>query len=530
MKKRSINFFNMIEVALAIGVLSIGMTVLFSMFPVGFNESRKAITENYSANAAENIFAYISQRATKESNWEKAESPIELISDKKPGEILNNASLNTSTWGKIPIAEGEGKIVKDLYHIPDTANQYTNNQDEDGNFSCIYGTKIITNDRKDIAGEIRIWKNDIEKVYFDGIETTIGGNAAIGLNIEVSYPVEKPYKNREFYNYYFELFNQDPDFNQPAIPVPPGPGFEEDEGEVTITSPRILKLEVLGTSFADNNSARTPVAVTVDLFYKTSTDTEYTKVELYTVQGTYLASPYTMNVESEISFFLEATFDKQYDSSGPITRSSKTYHCVALTTGEIPPSYSPFKKQVSLEEYLEPYMDESTGQIILNENEVLYVFELGQTNTSYSGFDMQDLVMRAVILHPDQILLDDAKVARDNAQTAYNHAVAAKTAAENSYDQAVSNYNSKVNIYNNKKITYEQKLAKYNQRNTTRRLKRKNKAETAMNNAETVMDNAETAMNNAQTEIDTKTSEIAAALSALNNAQTAYDQLLAENS
>jgi hypothetical protein len=64
----------------------------------------------------------------------------------------------------------------------------------------------------------------------------------------------------------------------------------------------------------------------------------------------------------------------------------------ALVNGDDPPSYVPAFSQGSIESYLRPYLA-ANGKINIGPLDVIYLFELGQTNTSASGFDMQDLVL-----------------------------------------------------------------------------------------------------------------------------------------
>lgn len=63
----------------------------------------------------------------------------------------------------------------------------------------------------------------------------------------------------------------------------------------------------------------------------------------------------------------------------------------ALVNGDAPPNYVPAFSQGSVESYLRPYLA-SDGRINIGPLDVIYLFELGQTQIN-SGFDMQDLVL-----------------------------------------------------------------------------------------------------------------------------------------
>ncbi len=71
---------------------------------------------------------------------------------------------------------------------------------------------------------------------------------------------------------------------------------------------------------------------------------------------------------------------------------SLTANVVALVTGETPPDTVPAFKQGEIESFLRPYLD-ADGKVAIGPLDVIYLFELGQTNTSASGFDLQDLVL-----------------------------------------------------------------------------------------------------------------------------------------
>jgi len=54
--------FNMVEIALAVAVISIGLSAVLVLFPVGINATRAAMDENCCSDAAENITRYVRGR------------------------------------------------------------------------------------------------------------------------------------------------------------------------------------------------------------------------------------------------------------------------------------------------------------------------------------------------------------------------------------------------------------------------------------------------------------------------------------
>ena len=71
--------FNLIEIALAIGILAVGMTSIVTLFPLGLNEVNNAIRENYSSEASVSMMALIQTQAY--SDWNGI---ISLIPTEKP--------------------------------------------------------------------------------------------------------------------------------------------------------------------------------------------------------------------------------------------------------------------------------------------------------------------------------------------------------------------------------------------------------------------------------------------------------------
>jgi hypothetical protein len=76
------------------------------------------------------------------------------------------------------------------------------------------------------------------------------------------------------------------------------------------------------------------------------------------------------------------------------TTSTASPNVVALVKGQTPPSTVPAFSQGNIETFLKPYLD-SAGTLAIGPKDVIYLIELGQTNTASSGFDLQDIVLLA---------------------------------------------------------------------------------------------------------------------------------------
>ncbi len=83
-----------------------------------------------------------------------------------------------------------------------------------------------------------------------------------------------------------------------------------------------------------------------------------------------------------------------------------------LRDGDTTPGVPGFADQASAEDFMAPYLDEVTGTVKLDENQAIYLFELGTKATKGSAFDLQDAVV-LVTLGESPVALDATAAARD---------------------------------------------------------------------------------------------------------------------
>ena len=70
-----------------------------------------------------------------------------------------------------------------------------------------------------------------------------------------------------------------------------------------------------------------------------------------------------------------------------------TKNLVMLKNGDRVPTTVPAFNGVSIESYLKPYLDVVTKTVKIGDRDLILLMELGQTRTTASGFDLQDLVV-----------------------------------------------------------------------------------------------------------------------------------------
>ena len=177
MKKLVVRYFNLVEVALAIGILAVGITGIMSLFPLGFQDTRDAIGENYVSETADSMLAYIARSAY--NDW----TILDSIPTLKPSSSL----MSTAGW-----EQQEG----DIY------NPHSN--------PGIYGLQVTSGGGAivDFTGEALLWKSKVQNITAAGLDISeLDWSDATVLHLEISWPVEKAYAAREKNTYYFELFN-----------------------------------------------------------------------------------------------------------------------------------------------------------------------------------------------------------------------------------------------------------------------------------------------------------------------------------
>ena len=200
--------FNMVEIALAMAIIAIGLSGILVLFPVGINASKSAIADNNLADIAEYIMGYL--QAGCNTDWIK-------LAKNPPGEgtsatypFANALPTSASTVGDSGFTlDADGKDSKFPTPIPgnddDNANLFTDNH---GTF--LY--RQMTNDVVDFAAVIKVWKEDVE-FYIPFFSKTAPikpsiPEYAMNLCIEISWPIELPYVDREKRIFRLEIFNQ----------------------------------------------------------------------------------------------------------------------------------------------------------------------------------------------------------------------------------------------------------------------------------------------------------------------------------
>ena len=185
--------FNMVEIVLALGVVTIGVISIMGLFPVGLTASRDAMAESYAAEAGDQFLHYFENWARQD--WANRIVPNGVLPNSKPAgddDIdLGSSSPVNNTQGTLynGATAGKYKIIR-YVDQPDsggTADEY------DSAFDIL-----------DYEAIMLIWKEQVELPN----GTLIPYDRAVVLNAEISWPAQLPYSQRTTSYYRLELFNR----------------------------------------------------------------------------------------------------------------------------------------------------------------------------------------------------------------------------------------------------------------------------------------------------------------------------------
>ena len=211
--KRSIKrYFNMVEVALAMAIIAIGLSSILVLFPVGVNANKAAIANNNLADLAEYVLGYL--RAHYAAKWTSSGSNSfagdlstsypEAGNDGVPADVTSGWQAFGSTNGGTRLYQntGAGSGAKGVFLF-----RQMSRVEVDGE----------TVEVPDFSAIVKVWRDNTFNFSIIDMETnhdiSVSGISGIekylaGLCMEISGPAEAPYANRETRTFRFEIFNE----------------------------------------------------------------------------------------------------------------------------------------------------------------------------------------------------------------------------------------------------------------------------------------------------------------------------------
>ncbi len=217
---RRIFAFNMVEVALAMLVISLGLSTVLVLFPAGLKASRQAEDESNLIEAAEAMETYIRNKFTADPDGDFEVDILDHDDDDGTADkVLETSFSTTSTANKhkavIADKDVNAFLYRKLVHI---------DGESVSEFSCVVrllkpdlGKGIKSDVENDSAiayfptsgnGDDKISDGSKEIVALDKITANNLPDYLQVVDMEISYPAGKPYKDRKKKVFRLEMFDE----------------------------------------------------------------------------------------------------------------------------------------------------------------------------------------------------------------------------------------------------------------------------------------------------------------------------------
>ena len=202
----------MVEIALAMAIIGIGISSVLVLFPVGINAGKSSVADNNIADVSEYMLGYL--RAGMMSEWLSG-SGTTFFSSKIPSSKPDDSSVNYNEIGdknwidsnvngvfKFEQASGTGTD-----RIVDFSACVKVWQEADANVT-FYALTDISSLKKDYPkGVSRAMYTKVKSSDYEAAKNPMSKYLKI-FWVEISWPIEAPAEKRESRTYRMEIFNE----------------------------------------------------------------------------------------------------------------------------------------------------------------------------------------------------------------------------------------------------------------------------------------------------------------------------------
>ena len=183
-------------------------------------------------------------------------------------------------------------------------------------------------------------------------------------------------------------------------------GFDIVDGEVIPTVDYEASIKVLGAAITYGGSYHMPVTVKAEIDGTTiepwgsftlpvdgnvniGTQQEYNLPDTYSA-GTPISVTGQSWVKADSDY--SGTSNSHWTQEIQVNSASGSSAVLVLRDGDDVPDITPFQDQGSIVSFLQGYID-NNQKVVLDDNQAIFLYELGTTNLSSSAADFQDLVI-----------------------------------------------------------------------------------------------------------------------------------------
>ena len=222
MKRR---YFNMVEVMLAVVVISVGLSSVFVLFPTGLTAHRSAAADNSIADLAEYIFSSVKAQIDIDCSgddedgkkfekgvWtkftdQKSDASVELSDDGSGWNLVSILKKNVASEDAVKnVSLLQNATKKNVFWVRQISGPADNRYSD---FSAIGRVYVDRESGKTGLEDEFFFSTDGTMKLYDNISYS-GKDAKkfiLPLVLEISYPAEAGYDLREKKYFRFEVFN-----------------------------------------------------------------------------------------------------------------------------------------------------------------------------------------------------------------------------------------------------------------------------------------------------------------------------------
>ena len=212
-------YFNMIEVMLAIVVISLGLSSVFVLFPAGLSAHKNAAADNNTADLAELVISSVRTQISVDTA-NSAEFGTWAGFDDEPADAGVEVG-NTSDWEVMDLLKSGKDDHDDIKNASLLQHKSKKNVFWVRQMSGPEDNRFV-----DFSAIARIYvdENSMDKEFFFNADTKkyqLQRNSKVDLNkvllplvLELSYPAEVAYAEREKRYFRFEIFNEHYELSQ----------------------------------------------------------------------------------------------------------------------------------------------------------------------------------------------------------------------------------------------------------------------------------------------------------------------------
>lgn len=216
----------MIEVVLAMAIIAFGMSSILGLFPVGMNAMKSSMVDNYCSDSVDQMVGYLkNQGEYSTANY----TALVNSGTGLPDAAGLTAALGADRSKRVP--DPSSSPTLDGYRDTFLADYKTSNFTGATTFKRVFTDMNIfqvqtasmpylyfivqgqmTSKNIDFSAMLLVWKSPVsynyqgtDNVWYNGPSVPNAYQYFSGINFELSWPLEKPYAQRDKKYYYIEI-------------------------------------------------------------------------------------------------------------------------------------------------------------------------------------------------------------------------------------------------------------------------------------------------------------------------------------